>query len=133
MERLANGGNVITAEGYIFEFERRGYLRAGCFVPEVVIEHPELVRQLSEEFVHAGSEVVLAFTYYGHRKKLQVIGREDILEKMNRTALKIAKEVADKHGVLSAGNICNTTMYQADKPETWVVCEQIFKVSKLNL
>ena len=50
------------AEGYIFEFEQRGYLKAGGFVPEVVVEHPELVRQLHEEFVHAGSDVVLAFT-----------------------------------------------------------------------
>jgi len=127
LERLANGGSVIAAEGYIFEFERRGYLRAGCFVPEVVVEHPELVRQVSEEFVHAGSDVVLAFTYYGHRKKLSVIGREDILEKMNRTALKIAKEVADKTGTLCAGNICNTTLFQADNPEIQKQCEQIFK------
>ena len=43
-------------------FERRGYLTAGSFVPEVVLEHPELVRQQYEEFVHAGSDVVLAFT-----------------------------------------------------------------------
>uniref|UniRef100_K1PSP5 DNA damage-binding protein 1 n=1 Tax=Magallana gigas TaxID=29159 RepID=K1PSP5_MAGGI len=50
------------AEGYVFEFERRGYLRAGCFVPEVVLNHPELVQSLYEEFVHAGSDVVLAFT-----------------------------------------------------------------------
>jgi len=127
LERLANGGTLIAAEGYVFEFERRGYLRAGCFVPEVVVEHPQLVRQLTEEFAHAGSEVALAFTYYGHRKKLSVIGRTDILEKMNREALKIAKEVADETGTLSAGNICNTTLFQADKPETWKECEQIFK------
>lgn len=50
------------AEGYVFEFERRGYLRAGSYVPEVVLEHPELVKSMSEEFVHAGSDVVLAFT-----------------------------------------------------------------------
>ena len=43
-------------------FERRGYLTAGSFVPEVVLEHPELVRQQYEEFAHAGSDVVLAFT-----------------------------------------------------------------------
>lgn len=53
---------MLVAEGYVFEFERRGYLRAGCFVPEVVLEHPNLVRNMHEEFVHAGSDVVLAFT-----------------------------------------------------------------------
>src|SRR5579885_3639541 len=75
LARLAKGP-VICAEGYLFEFERRGYLQAGAFVPEVVLEHPELVEQLHREFVHAGSDVVEAFTYYGHRAKLRLIGRE---------------------------------------------------------
>jgi betaine-homocysteine S-methyltransferase len=30
-------GPVICAEGYVFELERRGYLQAGAFVPEVVL------------------------------------------------------------------------------------------------
>ena len=62
LERLNAGEHVICAEGYLFEFDRRGYLRAGCFVPEVVIEHPHLVKNMYEEFVHAGSDVVEAFT-----------------------------------------------------------------------
>ena len=56
-------GPVICAEGYLFELERRGYLQAGAFVPEVVLEEPQLVGQLHREFVHAGSDVVEAFTY----------------------------------------------------------------------
>ena len=78
LDRLAQGP-VICAEGYLFEFERRGYLQAGAFVPEVVLEHPELVAQLHREFVHAGSDVVEAFTYYAHREKLRMIGKEDEL------------------------------------------------------
>ena len=73
-QRLADGP-AICAEGYLFELERRGYLQAGAFVPEVVVDHPEKVAQLHEEFVHAGSDVVQAFTYYAHREKLRVIGR----------------------------------------------------------
>src|SRR5205809_7780889 len=57
LARLAEGP-VICAEGYLFEMERRGYLQAGAFVPEVVLEHPELVEQLHREFVHSGSDVV---------------------------------------------------------------------------
>jgi len=110
MQRLAKGP-VICAEGYLFEIERRGYLQAGAFVPEVVLEHPELVEQLHREFVHAGSDVVEAFTYYAHRQKLRVIGRERDLEPMNRTALKLAKKVARETGTLFAGNICNTNIY----------------------
>ncbi|HUN45166.1 MAG TPA: homocysteine S-methyltransferase family protein [Stellaceae bacterium] len=110
MDRLAEGP-VICAEGYLFEFERRGYLQAGAYVPEVVLEHPELVEQLHREFVHAGSDVVEAFTYYAHRQKLRIVGREKDLEPMNRSALKIAKKVARDTGTLFAGNICNTNIY----------------------
>src|SRR5215213_233432 len=110
-ERLEQGP-VICAEGYLFEFERRGYLQAGAFVPEVVLEHPELVAQLHREFVHAGSDVVEAFTYYAHREKLRIVGKEDALEEINRQALRIAGEVAQETGALLAGDICNTNIYE---------------------
>ena len=63
---------MICAEGYVFELERRGYLQAGAFVPEVVLEQPEVVGQLHRDLVHAGSDVVEALTYYAHRDKLRV-------------------------------------------------------------
>src|SRR3712207_1081276 len=113
LERLEQGP-VICAEGYLFEFERRGYLQAGAFVPEVVLEHPELVAQLHREFVHAGSDVVEAFTYYAHREKLRLIGRESDLEPINRQALQLAKAVADESGALFEGDICNTNVYLPD-------------------
>lgn len=63
LERL-DSGPFICAEGYLFKLERRDYLQAGPFVPELVIEHPDAVSRLHEDFVHAGSDVVEAFTYY---------------------------------------------------------------------
>ena len=99
LERL-DQGPVICAEGYLFELERRGYLQAGAFVPEVVLEHPEVVAQLHRDFVHAGSDVVEALTYYAHREKLRIIGREKDLEPINRRALEIAKAVAAESGAL---------------------------------
>ena len=71
-------GPLVCAEGYLFECERRGYLQAGAFVPEVVLDHPEVVEELHREFVRAGSDVAEAFTYYGHREKLRVIGKEEV-------------------------------------------------------
>jgi len=117
LERLKSGP-IICAEGYLFELERRGYLQAGAYVPEVVLEHPEMVRQLHREFVHAGSDVVEAFTYYAHREKLRVIGKDDLLEPLNRQALAIAKEVAEESDALLAGDICNTNIYDPADPAT---------------
>ncbi len=114
LERLAQGP-VICAEGYLFELERRGYLQAGAFVPEVVLDHPDEVTQLHREFVHAGSDVVEAFTYYGHREKLRLIGKEHLLEQLNRSALRIAGDVARGSGALLAGDICNTNIFESDK------------------
>lgn len=105
---------LICAEGYLFELERRGYLQAGAFVPEVVLEHPEVVLQLHREFLRAGSDITVAFTYYAHREKLRVIGKEHLLEDMHRSALALARQATDEFGdpdILVAGNICNTNIY----------------------
>ncbi len=125
LERLA-AGPVICAEGYLFELERRGYLQAGAFVPEVVLDHPEEVTTLHREFVHAGSDVVEAFTYYAHREKLRLIGKAELLEPMNRQALALAKEVADDTGTLFAGDVCNTNIYRSGDPDSARQVRSIF-------
>src|ERR671919_336940 len=94
LDRLAEGP-VICAEGFLFELERRGYLSAGEFVPEVALEHPEALATLHRDFQRAGSEIVEAFTYNGHREKMRVIGKEELLEPLNRAALQIARKVAE--------------------------------------
>lgn len=126
MERL-DAGPVICAEGYVFELERRGYLQAGAFVPEVVLEHPESVAQLHRDFVHAGSDVVEALTYYAHREKLRVIGREQDLEPINRRALEIARNVARESGALFAGDICNTNVYDPSDAATHKAVRAMFE------
>lgn len=119
-ERL-QAGPVLCAEGYLFEFERRGYLQAGAFVPEVVLEHPDVVTQLHREFLRAGTDVMVAFTYYGHRDKLRIIGKEELLEPLQKNALQLAKAAAaeDPEGkVMVAGNICNTNIYNPEDKAT---------------
>ena len=113
LERLQND-IVLVAEGYVFELERRGYLKAGPFVPEVVLENPDAVRQLHNEFLRAGSDVVVACTYYGHRAKLKAIGQEDRLAELNITALRIATEAAADFSALVAGNLSNTWEYDPE-------------------
>jgi betaine-homocysteine S-methyltransferase len=125
MARLNDGG-VICAEGYVFELERRGYLQAGAFVPEVLFDHPEVVEQLHMDFVHAGSDVTEALTYYVHREKLRVIGREKDLVPMNKAALGIAKRVARRTGTLFAGDLCNTNIYDPGDAGAQREVERIF-------
>jgi len=125
LERLEQGP-VICAEGYLFEMERRGYLQAGAFVPEVVLDHPNVVTELHREFMHAGSDVIEAFTYYANRDKLKLVGREGDLEKINRTALQLAKDVAREGDALFAGDICNTNVFLPDDAESKKVARAMF-------
>jgi len=107
-------GPLICAEGYLFELERRGYLQAGAFVPEVALENPEALRQVHRDFCFCGSDVVVAFTYNGHREKMRLIGKEDLLEPLNRQALRLANEAAQEFSdldLLVAGNISNTNIF----------------------
>ncbi len=126
LERL-DAGPVICAEGYLFELERRGYVSAASYVPEVVLEHPEVVEALHREFVRAGSDVVEAFTYYAHREKLRAIGREADLEVMNRQALAIACKVARETGTLFSGDICNTNVFDPSDASTAVTVRRMFE------
>jgi betaine-homocysteine S-methyltransferase len=145
VERLRDG-TVLGAEGYVFELERRGYIKAGPYVPEVVLDFPSAVAELHREFLRAGSDVMVALTYYAHREKLRDVGREGDLEAMNRHAVRIARDVAQEGGALVAGNICNTWAYDPDDPSTedvvramyaeqlgWAVDEGIdFVISETN-
>ena len=126
LERLELGP-VICAEGYLFEIERRGYLQAGAFVPEVVLDNPHVVTELHREFMHAGSDVIEAFTYYANRDKLKIMGREGDLEEINRTALTLAKDVAAEGDALFAGNICNTNIFLPDDAESKKVARGMFE------
>ncbi|XP_070556943.1 betaine--homocysteine S-methyltransferase 1-like [Ptychodera flava] len=127
LERIRDGQSVLAAEGYIFHFEREGYMQAGAWCPLVVLDHPEVVERAYKDFVHAGSDVVVAFTYDTYREKLRLFNIEDKLELLNRKALGMAREVADDTGTLLAGNISNTNIYHPDSPERNSEIKAMFK------
>ena len=121
LEERLRQGTVIAGEGYLFELERRGYLQAGSFVPEVALDNPETLKAVYRDYMKAGSDVVLAFTYNAHREKMRIIGKEDLLEPLNRNAIKLAKEVATEHPeeeALVAGNISNTNIFNPEDQES---------------
>ncbi len=125
-----NEGPVLFAEGYLFAMERRGYLSAGAFVPEVVLEHPEVVSQLHREFIRAGSDIVQAFTYYGHREKLRLIGKEDLLEPLQKNALQIAKDARDEFkdlDLLVCGDVANTNIYDPSDKKSHSTCQKMYE------
>jgi len=136
LERL-QAGVVIGDGGFLFELEKRGYITAGPFTPEVVVEHPEAVRQLHREFLRCGAEVMQAFTYYASEDKLTNRGQRLLdkdgkpigVKEVNRAATSIAKEVAAEGGALTLGSLSQTPSYLAGKGKAVVQAEFAKQVS----
>src|SRR5688572_24933260 len=74
LTRLSKGV-VLGDGGYIIELERRGYVVAGAFTPELAITHPDAIREMHREFLNAGSDVVQVMAFYGSREKLATVGK----------------------------------------------------------
>jgi betaine-homocysteine S-methyltransferase len=115
LERLSEGV-VLGDGGYLLELERRGYVQAGPFVPEVSLTRPEALAELHREFVRAGAEVIQTLTFYASEDKLATVGLEGRVEDMNRAAVRAAREVASEGEVLVAGNLSETWGYNPEDP-----------------
>ena len=61
MERLSSGENILCAEGYLLALSRRGYITHGVWVPEFLLDQPEVLKNVHYEMAHAGSDVMEAF------------------------------------------------------------------------
>ena len=114
LERLKDGP-VLGDGGYLLELEKRGWVRAGPFTPEVALLHPDALRELHVEFREAGADVLQALTFYASRDKLATVGLENRLEELNRAAVRIARDVAGDQ-CLVAGNLSLTWMYEPNSP-----------------
>src|SRR5882672_3834236 len=119
--------NVVLGDGgYLIELERRGYVDSGSgrekvgtgkgsgqFTPEVAIENPEALRQLHKEFLHAGSQVLQALTFFGTREKLNRAGYGGQTEAINDAAVRIAREVAGDRALV-AGSVSRTQLFERE-------------------
>jgi betaine-homocysteine S-methyltransferase len=115
LDRLQDGP-VLGDGGYLLELEKRGYVQAGPFTPEVVIEHPEALAELHREFLRAGADVLQTMTFYASDDKLATVGMEGTVDEINRNAVRIAREVAGEGGALVAGNLSLTWAYDPADP-----------------
>src|SRR5215467_13557411 len=106
LERLKEG-IVLGDGGYIVELEKRGYVVTGAFTPELAVTHPDAIREMHREFLHAGSEVLQVMAFYGSREKLATVGQADRTAEINRAATGIAIEVADERALV-AGDLSAT-------------------------
>jgi betaine-homocysteine S-methyltransferase len=115
LERLERGP-VLGDGGYLLELEKRGYVQAGPFTPEVSITKPEALAELHREFLRAGAEVLQALTFYASEEKLATVGLGGRVDDINRAAVRVARGVAGEGDALVAGNLSLTWAYDPADP-----------------
>lgn len=124
LERLEHGV-VLGDGGYLLELEKRGYVQAGPFTPECVLDHPDAVRELHREFVDAGAEFLQALSFYASRDKLATTGHAGALKEINRKAVRLAREAAGPD-TLVAGNLSLTWAYDPKDPKSAARVRRLF-------
>ena len=69
-----------------------------------VTEHPQVMKQLQEEYISQGSNIIYAPTFSGNRIKLKEYGLLERMEELNQGLVEISRE-ASGGKALVAGDI----------------------------
>lgn len=101
---LAAEGPVLLDGGMGTLLQERG-LEDGAPGELWSLERPEAVREAHRAYAEAGSRVLTTNTFGGTRPRLELHGLGDRVEEVNAAAARIAREVADEHGALVAGDL----------------------------
>jgi 5-methyltetrahydrofolate--homocysteine methyltransferase len=104
---LVEGNGPIIADGAMGTMLMANGLEFGD-PPELWnLEHPEIIRRVQRAYAEAGAQVLLTNTFGGNRLRLELHGREDRVDQLNRTAAVLARVEADaaQHPVIVAGDI----------------------------
>merc|ERR1719247_2605473 len=106
---MTAGRPIIGDGGFVFELEKRGFVKAGPWTPEATCEFPNAVKQLHMEYARAGADVMQTFTFYASEDKLKNRGNEAAAKfgarKINQAACDLAHEVAKEFDGYCAGGI----------------------------
>jgi len=69
------------------------------------VERPEVVRAVHEAYAAAGARILTTNTFGGTRPRLAMHGLEDRVHELSRAGAELARSVADRHGILVAGDL----------------------------
>jgi len=90
-ERLIQSKIVILDGATGSNLQQRG-MPTGVCPEQWILENKEILINLQREFLHAGSDIILAPTFTANRIKLEEYGLEDKIESINRDLVKLSKE-----------------------------------------
>jgi len=104
---LVRNGAPVVADGAMGTMLMANGLEFGD-PPEVWnLEHPEIIRRVQRAYAEAGAQILLTNTFGGNRLRLELHGRGDRVDQLNRTAAVLSRVEANAadHTVIVAGDI----------------------------
>ena len=97
-------GEVLLADGaWGTEFFKRGLMQ-GSPPDEWNLTHPEIVREITREYLEAGAAIILTNTFGANRLRLEAHGLSDRVREINIRAAELAREVVGSDAIV-AGDI----------------------------
>ncbi|MEO8274310.1 MAG: homocysteine S-methyltransferase family protein, partial [Chloroflexota bacterium] len=106
-QELLDSGGPIVADGAMGTMLMANGLEFGD-PPELWnLEHPEIIRRVQRAYLEAGAQVILTNTFGGNRLRLELHGRQDRVDELNRTAAVLARVEVDAadHPAVVAGDL----------------------------
>ena len=101
---LLAGRPALIDGGYGWLLQERG-LPPGVVAEQWNLENAEAISALHDEYATAGAQVLTTNTFGGTRARLSMNGLEDQVHEVNRAGAAVARTVADRHGILVAGDL----------------------------
>jgi len=125
--RIGAGATVLLDGGTGTELERRGVPmndRAWC--GDAMFGHSDVLRQIHEDYIRAGAEVITTNTFATARHTLEPAGFGADVERANRRAVEIARD-ARLHvavgEVAVAGSVSDFMLWKADR--SWLADDRL--------
>jgi len=120
LQRIKDGHQLLIDGATGTEIERRG-------VPMVdhgwngggTLTHPEIVRQVHEDYIRCGAQVVISNTFSTSRHVLQDAGLEQHFELLNRRGVELAVEARNNMGTPDVLVAAGITYWTFTGPPSW--------------
>jgi 5-methyltetrahydrofolate--homocysteine methyltransferase len=87
------------------ELQKRGFLDGVGAPEELNLRYPERIKEVQEDYLRAGSNIIIANTFGANRHKLADYGLQDRIEELNMAGVRISREVAQKYNAFVAGDM----------------------------
>ena len=106
-DRLAAGETILMDGGMGSEIERRGLISPTTWSGGPMLTHPDAVRDIHQEYIEAGAEIIITNTFGTGRDMLEEGGIEDKVTEANRLGIEAAVQArrnagADESVVIAA-------------------------------